>query len=44
MDHCVEYAKGIPNVVQYWSRIHKLMDEVPKHILNTKKDFGQRLI
>ena len=30
IDRCIEYAKCRHNVVQYWSRIRELIDEVPK--------------
>ena len=28
-DYCVKYAKGMYKIVQYWSGICDLMDEVP---------------
>ena len=39
MDCCVEYAKGMHNVVQYWFGIHELMDEVLEQHFELKEGF-----
>ena len=44
MDHCVEYAKGMHNIVQYWCEIREFMDEVPNQPSELNEGSGQKLI
>ena len=44
MDCCIKYAKDMYNVMQYWSRISKVMDEVLEQPYELKEGFWPKII